>query len=662
MPTTWAQCFPWPRLPRAYPIKETASIQIESDPERVQVDSILDSTGCLFSVSGIRYIAPISQVTPRLKNRTLPKTGLGLATVFSIPPGSQRITTEWVEECLDIYNDDDVFNQEFLANVVFHGSGERRIEITNEALEFLERRGMKTYTINWTPGCLPGPHVVVDRELREVWRLVDDSNGTCLVTLKPQQDPLRALEPFPITSQDDQALSFAIPSRIRSSAHTSPLAGLRILVKDNIHLKGIKTSAGNRAFYETYPPQDQSADCIQKLMDKGVVVVGKTKLNSFGNWEEPTEYIDYQAPWNPRADGYQSTGGSSSGSASAIVSYDWLDIAIGTDTWGSVTRPAHWCGCFALRPSIGTISANGIEPYVQSWDIPGILARDLRKCRTFAAEWLTFDKFEKMPESFSSVIWPTDFWKIIDPEQAEIARSFAKNVAAKLMVKFEEISFEARWRASPPTKGVSSLPRFIDPATTALAYDVYHNSEDFRKRYWDLFQRAPYTTRPNERLWDVGKTITKEERDAGFEKINFYSAWFRDTVMIGEHANAITVLPLENTGPRYRDEYPEFKRPPQDGINALALAPVLHSPLLTVPIAEISYTSRITKVTEKLPFTVALMGTPGTDLQLLDTAIQILPALNIPTTVQTGRSMYDVSKPHQAVEPARMDSSRRKAQ
>lgn len=55
-------------------------------------------------------------------------------------------------------------------------------------------------------------------------------------------------------------------------------------------------------------------------------------MNSFGNWEEPTEYIDYQAPWNPRADKYQSPGGSSSGSAAAIASYDWLDIAIGTDS------------------------------------------------------------------------------------------------------------------------------------------------------------------------------------------------------------------------------------------------------------------------------------------------------------------------------------------
>lgn len=135
-----------------------------------------------------------------------------------------------------------------------------------------------------------------------------------------------------ITGQDNHALSFALPSRIQSKFQSLPLAGFRIVIKDNIHLKGIKTSVGNRAFYDTYPPQQKSAQCIQELVDKGVFIAGKTKMTSFGNWEEPTEYTDYQAPWNPRADGYQSPGGSSSGSASAIAAYDWLDIAIGTDS------------------------------------------------------------------------------------------------------------------------------------------------------------------------------------------------------------------------------------------------------------------------------------------------------------------------------------------
>ncbi|KAM6478094.1 amidase signature domain-containing protein [Trichoderma sp. SZMC 28011] len=600
-----------------------------SASDSIRIDSAPGIDGCYFSVSGVRYFAPRSK-----KDSRLPKTvGINLTTVFPVPPeNSIYISEEWMRKHLDEYKTDDVFNEAFLANVVFLESLERnafgRPHITKEAVNFLYEHGMKRYTKSSSSNYLPGPHVLVDQELREVWKLVDDSNGTCMVTLKPKKDPSDIPEALMIRGQD-HALSFALPSRIKSKFQSLPLAGLRILIKDNIHLKGIKTSVGNRAFYDTYSPQQETAHCIQELVDKGVFIAGKTKMNSFGNWEEPIEYTDYQAPWNPRADGYQSTGGSSSGSAAAIAAYDWLDIAIGTDTWGSITRPAHWCGCFGLRPSIGSISTDGIVPYVQSWDVPGILARDLQKCRSFAEEWLDFDNFEKTPE------------KIIDSKQSSVAKSFAQDMAIKLNIKFDEISFEERWRSAPPSPYTPLLPQFINEVTYGLAYDVYHNSKDFRASYWEMFKRAPYTTMQNERLWHVGKHTSLGERDEGFRRIEVYRQWFQQTILTGDHTNAIIVMPLEDAAPRYRDDVPDFRRPPQDGINALALGPVMKSPVLAVPIAEIPYHSRISDREEKLPFAVALMGAPGTDLKLIDTAIQILQSLNLSTVVKTGRSMYE---------------------
>ncbi|KAL7934352.1 amidase signature domain-containing protein [Trichoderma chlorosporum] len=608
------------------------------------IKSTLDVDGWYFSVFGARYVAPRLQQTRQ--DLTLPQTvGLTLTTVFPVPSDrSTEISDEWIRKHLDEYKQDDVFNEAFLANVVFleprKGHGFDRHSITKEAFQLLEDHGMKQCVFNSSASYLPGPHVMVDQELREVWKLVDDSNGTCMVTLKPQQDSSDAWEALLIKGQDNHVLNFALPSRIKSSLQNLPLAGLRILIKDNIHLKGVKTSVGSRAFYDTFPPQEKSAPCIQVLINKGAVIAGKTKLSSFGNWEEPIEYIDYQAPWNPRADGCQSPGGSSSGSASAIVAYDWLDIAIGTDTWGSITRPAHWCGCFGLRPSIGSICADGIEPCVQSWDIPGILARDLQTCKKFAEEWLDFSEFAKAPESFTSIIWPSDFWKIIDIKQTSLAKSFAQNMATNLGVKFEEISFEERWQQAPPMSDAPLLSDFISPSAAGLAYDAYHNGKDFRCRYWDLFKRAPYTTVQYQRLWDAGEKITEKERNDGFDRIDIYRKWFQQTILTGDHTNAITIMPLESAAPRYRDDIPEFQRPPQAGINCLALGPVMKSPVLAIPIAEVPYHSRVSQREEKLPFAVALMGTPGTDLKLLDTAIRILPSLNVPTTVRTGRSIY----------------------
>ena len=124
-----------------------------------------------------------------------------------------------------------------------------------------------------------------------------------------------------------------MPSRLRDTVTTArPLAGLRVAVKDVFHIKGIRTSLCNRAYYELYDPAAETAGCIEILRQLGARIVGNTKLASFAATEEPIECVDFQAPWNPRADGHQSPAGSSSGSGVAIASYPWLDVAIGSDS------------------------------------------------------------------------------------------------------------------------------------------------------------------------------------------------------------------------------------------------------------------------------------------------------------------------------------------
>ncbi len=165
-----------------------------------------------------------------------------------------------------------------------------------------------------------------------------------------------------------------------------PLAGIRIVVKDNFDIAGLKTTVGNRNFSNLYRPCTQTASAIQRLIDAGAEVLGKSKLSSFAAREEPTESVDYQAPFNPRGDGYQSPAGSSSGSAAAVSSYDWLDFAIGSDSefqnksigspdsqlmisaTGSGRRPAHWNGCFSLRP---TKTALSLEGFVKTFEYIG---------------------------------------------------------------------------------------------------------------------------------------------------------------------------------------------------------------------------------------------------------------------------------------------------
>ena len=125
----------------------------------------------------------------------------------------------------------------------------------------------------------------------------------------------------------------AVPSRVSSvSANAESLEGMRIAVKDNFHLKGVRTSLCNQAYLDTYPARTETAKCITKLVKLGGHVIGTTKLAAFAATEEPLECIDFQAPWNPRADGHQSPAGSSSGSGVAVAAYEWVDVAIGSDS------------------------------------------------------------------------------------------------------------------------------------------------------------------------------------------------------------------------------------------------------------------------------------------------------------------------------------------
>lgn len=130
-----------------------------------------------------------------------------------------------------------------------------------------------------------------------------------------------------------RTLAVAVPSRAGIAPTPSlPLNGFRIAVKDIFEIANVKISVCNRAYYELYDAPTKTAACIELLIAAGATIVGTTKLASFAATEEPVECIDYTAPWNPRADGYQSPAGSSSGSGVAMAAYKWLDITIGSDS------------------------------------------------------------------------------------------------------------------------------------------------------------------------------------------------------------------------------------------------------------------------------------------------------------------------------------------
>lgn len=107
---------------------------------------------------------------------------------------------------------------------------------------------------------------------------------------------------------------------------------MRVAVKDLFHLKGVHTGCGNRAYRSLSKPSQVSSDAVQSVLDLGAVIVGKTKTVEFGGSQEVIgDWSDYFYPLNARGDGYIAATGSSTGSASSLAAYPWLDITLGTD-------------------------------------------------------------------------------------------------------------------------------------------------------------------------------------------------------------------------------------------------------------------------------------------------------------------------------------------
>jgi amidase len=146
-----------------------------------------------------------------------------------------------------------------------------------------------------------------------------------------------------------------------------------IAIKDSIDIAGYATTAASRALADA-PPAQQHAVVVQRLLDAGWRITGKTNMHelAFGM----TGINDYcGTPINPQ-DPARIPGGSSSGSASA-VGLGLVDAALGTDTGGSVRGPAACCGVIGFKPTFGRVSREGVAPGFTTLDCIGPFARDM---------------------------------------------------------------------------------------------------------------------------------------------------------------------------------------------------------------------------------------------------------------------------------------------
>jgi amidase len=229
----------------------------------------------------------------------------------------------------------------------------------------------------------------------------------------PLHDPAHAFVPYP-----DAPVA---------RASTGPLTDLSFAAKDLFDVAGYPTGGGNPIVLAMSGIKTRTAPTVQKLLDAGARFAGKTVTDELA-FSMNGNNAHFGAPINGGAP-LRITGGSSSGSASAVSS-NLCDFALGTDTGGSVRAPANHCGLYGLRPTHGRVSLEGALDLAPSFDTCGWFARDVGTFARVADVLLDADA-AALPERVR-LLRPDDVWALAVPAAVEGLQGVADRVQGLL--------------------------------------------------------------------------------------------------------------------------------------------------------------------------------------------------------------------------------------
>jgi len=192
-----------------------------------------------------------------------------------------------------------------------------------------------------------------------------------ITQLEPQLHAFITLEPERALEQADKTDALYVNARGTAQTDLPALLGLPIAVKDLITVEGMRCTCGSKILDGFTAPF--TATAVQRLLDAGAIVVGKTNTDEFamGSSTETSAFGPTHNPW----DTSRVPGGSSGGSAAAVAAR-MIPAAVGSDTGGSIRQPASFCGVTGIKPTYGRVSRYGLVAYGSSLDSMGVFTRD----------------------------------------------------------------------------------------------------------------------------------------------------------------------------------------------------------------------------------------------------------------------------------------------
>ena len=298
-----------------------------------------------------------------------------------------------------------------------------------------------------------------------------------------------------------------------SGKPTGPLHGIPVAVKDIVGTIEMPTECGTPI--RKGKSYSQNAEIIDLLHSSGAIVMGKTATSELA-------YLGPPKTTNPH-DNSRTPGGSSSGSAAAVASF-MAPLAIGSQTGGSVIRPASFCGVVGYKPSYGLISRNGVLKTSEKLDQIGVFGKSVEDVARLAKILIKKDSFDPATIYFSAdnmissvkegplyepkfIFYKTDFWKMIDKKSKEafeyFIKSFKKNIEIfdtpsyfKDIHKYHQIIHEtdlANNLSDYYKKSKNKLSKYMQSAIkngNKYSGKEYAEAIDFMKRSYESYKEV----------------------------------------------------------------------------------------------------------------------------------------------------------------------------